>query len=158
MPSRSPSSWLLPPFAPSAGTSTTRSRTSRDPNPIKISLKIDFDDRIEDGEWHGHRKLSLEAGRGPGRGTLLREGLSWLLMARAGVVMGGASWVRVLVNGNSIGVEAFYPECSAINPLTSSPRKRSSPPATWLGRAWLLRCSHTPSGRIVGITVRPNMR
>jgi hypothetical protein len=74
------------------------------PNPVKVSLKIDFDDRIEDGEWHGHRKLSLESGLGAGRGTLLREGLAWQLFARAGVVAGGSAWVQVHVNGASIGV------------------------------------------------------
>ena len=75
-----------------------------EPKPIKISLKIDFDDRVPDGEWHGHRKLALESGRGAGRGTLLREGFAWQLFARAGVIAGGSSWVRVLVNGAPIGV------------------------------------------------------
>jgi hypothetical protein len=75
-----------------------------EPAPIKISLKIDFDDRIPDGEWHGRRKLSLESGRGLGRGTLLREGFAWQLFARAGIVAGGSSWVRVYVNGAPIGV------------------------------------------------------
>lgn len=26
-------------------------------DPIKVSLKIDFDDPVEDGEWHSHRKI-----------------------------------------------------------------------------------------------------
>jgi hypothetical protein len=71
----------------------------------KVSLKIDLDDLVEDGEWHGHRKLSLENGsRVWDEGVLLREGLSWWLMAHAGMVTGQASWVRLHVNGRAIGV------------------------------------------------------
>ncbi len=73
---------------------------------VKVSLKIDFDDLVPDREWHGHRKLSLEAGRGLGRGTLLREAFAWQVLRRAGVIAGGAAWVRVSVNGEPIGVYA----------------------------------------------------
>ncbi|HZN60402.1 MAG TPA: CotH kinase family protein [Planctomycetota bacterium] len=78
--------------------------TPDEPKPVKISLKVDFDNGADDGEWHGRRELSLEAGRGVGRGTLLREGIAWQLMARSGLIVGGSSWVRVHVNGASIGV------------------------------------------------------
>jgi hypothetical protein len=70
-------------------------------HPRKVSLKIDFDDPVAEGEWHGHRKLSLENGQG---GSLLAEGLAWQLMARAGVIAGRSSWVRLHVNGAPAGV------------------------------------------------------
>jgi hypothetical protein len=72
-----------------------------DQDPRKVSLKIDFDDRIPEAEWHGHRKLSLENGQ---RGSLVAEGLAWQLMRRAGVICGAASWVRLHVNGAPAGV------------------------------------------------------
>src|SRR6185436_11778168 len=73
---------------------------------VKVSLKIDFDDLVPEGEWHGHRKLSLEGGRGLGRGTVLREAFAWQVFRRAGVIAGSAAWVRVSVNGAPIGVYA----------------------------------------------------
>jgi hypothetical protein len=75
-----------------------------DDDPIKVSLKVDFDDRVPNGEWHGQRKLSLESGRGLGRGTLLREGLAWQLMAQAGLIVGGSAWARVHMNGSPLGM------------------------------------------------------
>lgn len=72
-----------------------------DENPIKVSLKVDVDEYVADQEWHSHRKISLENGDD---GMLVKEGLSWLLMARAGLITGSASWVRVYVNGNFMGV------------------------------------------------------
>ncbi len=69
--------------------------------PVKVSLKIDFDDRVLEQEWHSHRKLSLENGAG---GLLIREGMAWLLMGRAGAVAGNAAWVRLIVNGEPVGV------------------------------------------------------
>ncbi len=73
-----------------------------DENPIKVSLKVDFDD--DGGRWHGLNKLSLENGVGKGGLVTLKEGVSWQVMARAGVVSSGASWVRVHVNGRNLGV------------------------------------------------------
>jgi hypothetical protein len=77
-----------------------------DANPIKVSLKIDFDDLVPEGEWHGHRKLSLENGISDPvyPSALLREGVAWILMARAGVIAGGSFWARVHVNGRLLGV------------------------------------------------------
>lgn len=75
-------------------------------DPVKVSLKIDFDDGVEEGEWHGHRKLSLESGviRRFLPGALLREGVSWQVMFRSGAVAGGSSWVRVRLNDRLLGV------------------------------------------------------
>ncbi len=70
-------------------------------SPVKPSLKIDYDDRVPGGEWLGQRKLSLENGWG---GVLVKEGLAWILMGRAGVITGGVSWVRLEVNGGPVGV------------------------------------------------------
>lgn len=72
-----------------------------DANPVKVSLKIDFDDDVPDGEWHSHRKISLENGAG---GVLVTEGLAWQLLARAGVIASGSAWVRLSVNGKPIGI------------------------------------------------------
>jgi CotH protein/lamin tail-like protein len=69
--------------------------------PVKVSLKIDFDDVIDGADWHGQKKLSLENGEG---GVLLSEGLSWQLMNQSGVIAGVSSWVRLHVNGQAIGV------------------------------------------------------
>jgi hypothetical protein len=70
-------------------------------DPVKVSLKIDFNDAAPGGDWHGHRKLSLENGAG---GVILSEGLAWILRRRAGVIAGAASWVRLHVNGAYLGV------------------------------------------------------
>jgi hypothetical protein len=70
-------------------------------DPRKVSLKVDFDDRVEDQEWHSHRKLSLENGAG---GVLFSEGLAWQLLLRAGATSGACSWVRLHVNGDFAGV------------------------------------------------------
>lgn len=76
-----------------------------DAEPIKVSLKIDFDDIVEDAEWNGHRKLSLENGASGGSSScLVREGLSWHFFRQAGVVSGAFSWVHLTVNGQDLGV------------------------------------------------------
>jgi hypothetical protein len=69
--------------------------------PVKVSLKIDFNDDVQGGDWHDHRKLSLENGQG---GVLLSEGISWHLLRQAGVIAGGFSWVRLSVNGRPLGI------------------------------------------------------
>ena len=77
-----------------------------DVDPRKVSLKVDFDDGPEEGSWHDHRKLSLESGviRQQLPGALLREGISWIIMQRAGAISGAASWVRVHLNGEPLGI------------------------------------------------------
>ena len=77
-----------------------------DENPLKVSLKIDFDDRDPDGAWHGYHKIGLENGISGSSNScaLVREGLSWILMARSGVIAGDVSWVRLQVNGSPAGV------------------------------------------------------
>jgi hypothetical protein len=70
-------------------------------NAVKVSLKIDLDEYVPDQEWNSHRKISLENGGGA---VLVREGLSWLLMVRAGVITGNAAWVHLTVNGEPVGI------------------------------------------------------
>ena len=72
-----------------------------DSDPQKVSLKIDIDEYVPDQEWHSHRKISLENGEGS---LLIEEGFAWLMLARAGVISGGTSWVRVHVNGSPVGI------------------------------------------------------
>ena len=69
-------------------------------------MKVDFDDRVEEGEWHRHRKISLESGviRQRLPGALLREGVCWQIMIRSGAIAGAAAWVRVHLNGTLLGV------------------------------------------------------
>ena len=74
-------------------------------DPVKVGLKVDFDDLVPGQEWNGHRKLSLENGAPNFDGsTVFREGLSWQLMARSGLIGGTGVWVRLHVNGVLIGV------------------------------------------------------
>jgi CotH protein/lamin tail-like protein/dockerin type I repeat protein len=77
-----------------------------DSDPIKVSLKIDFDDVDPDGAWRGYHKIGLENGISGSSNScaLVREGLSWILMARSGVISGNVSWVRLQVNGSPAGV------------------------------------------------------
>ena len=72
-------------------------------SPTKVSLKVDLDEFVMDQEWNSHRKFSLENGGG-GNAELLREGIAWLLLARAGMITSGATWVRVHVNGVPVGI------------------------------------------------------
>ena len=77
-------------------------------NPVKVGLKIDINEFVKQ-EWHGLVKLSLENG---GDLPALEEGLAWNLHQLAsvdgfygnGYHAGLASWVRVNVNGEYIGV------------------------------------------------------
>lgn len=62
-------------------------------NPDKFPLKIDFDDLVEDGEWHGRRKVVLENGGAEVFRAIFREGLGWQLLARAGMVVGAGGRV-----------------------------------------------------------------
>jgi hypothetical protein len=72
-------------------------------NPVKVSLKVDINEFVAGQEWNSHRKFSLENGGG-GNAELLREGIAWMLMARAGMITSGATWIRVHVNGTPIGI------------------------------------------------------
>ena len=79
-------------------------------NPEKVSLKIDINEYVDGQEWRGLRKLSLENGAG-GNGVL-REGVSMhlhRLAAGQGFYdwsAGYCSWVRVVVNGQYVGLYA----------------------------------------------------
>jgi hypothetical protein len=78
-------------------------------DPQKVGLKIDFDEFVDDQEWHGLEKLSLENG---GDAEPVSEGLAWNLHEQAsgdgfygaGYHPGLAAWVRLFVNGEYVGV------------------------------------------------------
>ena len=76
-------------------------------NPIKVGLKVDFDEFVDDQEWHGLLKLSLENGADSG---VVEEGYLWNLHQQAsdsyGYQPGHANWARLNVNGTYIGVYA----------------------------------------------------
>jgi hypothetical protein len=74
-------------------------------NPIKVGLKVDINEYVDDQTWHGLAKLSLENGNGPG---VVGEGLAWAMHRLAGETYGFpvafANWVRLNVNGSYIGL------------------------------------------------------
>jgi len=78
-------------------------------NPIKIGMKVDINEFVDGQKWHGVTKISLENGADT---DPIAEGLAWNLheMASvdgfygAGYHAGLASWVRVYVNGQFVGV------------------------------------------------------
>jgi hypothetical protein len=80
-------------------------------NPIKVSWKVDLNDLVDGQKWHGLTKLSLENGADT---DPISEGLAWNLheMASvdgfygAGYHAGLANWVRVVMNGEYVGVYA----------------------------------------------------
>lgn len=77
-------------------------------NPVKVSLKIDVNEYVAGQEVRGLKKLSLENGGG-GNG-ILKEGFAMNLhrmAAEAGFHewnFGNASWVRLVVNGEYVGL------------------------------------------------------
>ena len=79
-------------------------------NPQKVSLKIDINEYVTGQEWRGLKKLSLENGAG-GNGVL-REGVSMHLHRLAAEhgfydwAAGHCSWIRVIVNGQYVGLYA----------------------------------------------------
>lgn len=83
--------------------------------PIKVGLKVDINEFVGGQLWHGLNKLSLENG---GDISPLAEGLAWNLHELASVDgfyganyhAGLASWVRVFVNGELIGVYSSVEE------------------------------------------------
>jgi len=75
----------------------------------KVSLKIDINEYIEGQKWRSLTKLSLENGDDS---DIVREGLAWNVHRLAsceegyGYEAGFASWMRVIVNGEYIGLYA----------------------------------------------------
>ena len=75
-------------------------------NPVKVGLKIDINEFVSQ-KWHGLIKLSLENGVDSG---VLSEGFAWNVHRLAsgsegyGYDAALASWVRLVVNGESVGV------------------------------------------------------
>ena len=77
-------------------------------NPQKVGLKVDINEFVDGQEWHGLTKLSLENGDP----DPIAEGLAWNVHELASVdgFYGAgyhpalASWVRVNVNGDYLGV------------------------------------------------------
>jgi hypothetical protein len=74
-------------------------------NPIKVSLKVDINEYVDDQRWHGLNKLSLENGNGPG---VVGENLAWAMHRLAGETyefpVAFANFMRVKVNGTYIGL------------------------------------------------------
>jgi spore coat protein CotH len=78
-------------------------------DPQKISMKVDINEFVDGQKWRGLTKLSLENGSDV---DPVSEGLAWNLheLAWLGGYYGGsvhpglASWVRVRVNGQDLGV------------------------------------------------------
>jgi len=80
-------------------------------DPQKVGLKVDINDLVPGQEWRGLKKLSLENGNG-GSGVL-REAVAMnlhRLAAERGFYdypNGYATWVRVVVNSNYLGLYSF---------------------------------------------------
>ncbi len=78
-----------------------------DNNPVKVSLKIDINEYVDDQLWRDLAKVSLENGDDV---NVLAEGLAWNLHRMAsgpegyGYAAGYASWVRLNVNGQYVGL------------------------------------------------------
>jgi hypothetical protein len=80
-------------------------------DPQKVGIKVDINDLVPGQEWRGLKKLSLENGNG-GAGVV-REAVAMnlhRLAAEAGFYdypNGYATWVRVVVNNNYLGLYSF---------------------------------------------------
>lgn len=70
-------------------------------NPQKVALKVEIGGFIPGQTFAGKSTLSLESGS---FGSLVTEGLSWLLYKSAGVVASDAAWAKVYVNGAHAGL------------------------------------------------------
>jgi hypothetical protein len=76
-------------------------------NPIKVGLKVDINEFVSGQTWHDLTKVNLENGADSG---VVAEGFAWNAHRLAsgaagyGYLSGLASWVRVVVNGEDIGV------------------------------------------------------
>ena len=79
----------------------------------KVSVKIDINARVPGQTWHGVKKLSLENGA---EGGLVKEGFAWAMhrLASEGesydYPAAHAAWVRLVVDGQLIGVYASVEE------------------------------------------------
>lgn len=88
-------------------------------DPQKPALKIDINEFVQGQTYFGKTKLNLENGGGSagpppegegegaaagGGGGGLTEGVSWLLYNNVGIVTSRVAWVRILVNGEYIGL------------------------------------------------------
>jgi hypothetical protein len=90
---------------------SVRRKTSRalpsESNPIKVGLKVDINEFVDGQKWRELTKVSLENGTDSG---VLDEGFAWNVHRMAstsegyGYLSGQAAWVRVVVNGQYIGV------------------------------------------------------
>lgn len=90
---------------------SVRRKTSRalpsESNPIKVGLKVDINEFVDGQKWHELAKVSLENGADSG---VLKEGFAWNVHRLAsgpegyGYLSGQAAWVRVVVNGEYVGV------------------------------------------------------
>jgi hypothetical protein len=102
-------------------------------DPKKVSLKIDINEYVAGQRWRGLTKLSLENGGG-GNGVL-REGLAMNLHRYAwehgfyNYAPGYASWVRLVVNGEYVGL---YVNAEQRNKQFLRNRGMYKPGASWL--------------------------
>jgi spore coat protein CotH len=90
---------------------SVRRKTSRalpsESNPVKVGLKVDINEFVDGQKWHDLNKVSLENGTDSG---VLAEGLAWNMHRMASTTAGygylsaQAAWVRMVVNGQYIGV------------------------------------------------------
>ena len=86
----------------------TVKRKSDPPVGPKVSLKIDFNALVPGQKWHSVQKLSLENGNGGN--SVVKEGFAWQLHRMASEAgfynhpAAYAAWVRLVVNGELIGV------------------------------------------------------
>ncbi|MEN8205265.1 MAG: CotH kinase family protein [Pseudomonadota bacterium] len=82
-------------------------RKSGDALGDKVSLKIDINEYVGGQKWSGLKKLSLENGDDA---DVVAEGFAWYLnrvtaeSSTSGYNPGLAAWVRLVVNGESLGV------------------------------------------------------
>ena len=76
-------------------------------DPKKVGLKIDINEYVSGQKWRSLTKLSLESSTAS---NVVKEGLAWNLHRMASGVLGYgydaalAAWVRVMVNGEYVGV------------------------------------------------------
>ena len=68
----------------------------------KPPLKIDFDHLVEGQEWRGLEQVKLRNGYGDA--SFLHDTLATWLLRRAGVPASRTGWVRLVVNGATIGL------------------------------------------------------
>jgi hypothetical protein len=84
-------------------------RRKRSGGTVKVGLKVDINRLVDKQSFYGLKKLSLENGISDGSGSssaraLLGEYLGWRLMVLSGAHTSRAAFVKVVVNGRSLGV------------------------------------------------------